>query len=140
MMDTMRNGQRTLSAGVLALVLAVAGTSYADEVPNRPQPAAPQAAFAPLPEDKPKALPAEKVAPAAAAGQPDKDGFVSESRPMNGPTVDESIPAGPLLAAAYGFVWLAVLGYVLLTGRGLRKVETDLAELDAKISKLSKKS
>ena len=59
---------------------------------------------------------------------------------MNGPTVDESIPAGPLVAAAYGFLWLAVLGYVLMTGRGLRKVDADLAELDAKISRLSPKS
>ena len=47
---------------------------------------------------------------------------------------------GPLVAAAYGFLWLAVLGYVLMTGRGLRKVDADLAELDAKISRLSQKS
>lgn len=75
-----------------------------------------------------------------AAPQPDKDGFVPESRPMNGPTVDESIPAGPLLATAYGFVWLAVLGYVVFCARGIRRVETELGELSDKLGKLGAKS
>lgn len=59
---------------------------------------------------------------------------------MMGPTVDESIPAGPLLATAYGFVWLAVLGYVVMIGRGLRRVDSELSELDQKLSKLVSKS
>jgi len=59
---------------------------------------------------------------------------------MNGPTVDESIPAAPLLATAYGFVWLAVLGYVVMVGKGLRRVESDLDELSDKLGKLSTKS
>jgi len=54
--------------------------------------------------------------------------------------VDESIPAGPLLATAYGFVWLAVLGYVVMIGRGLRRVDSELQELDQKLGKLTSKS
>lgn len=57
---------------------------------------------------------------------------------MNGPTVDESIPAGPLVATAYGFVWIAVLGYVVYLGRGIRRVDGELAELESKLKSLSK--
>ncbi len=122
----MRNRGRGLSAIFLALALIGSSTSFADEVPSDPR------HYRRPTEEVPAAKPS--------APQPDKDGFVPESRPMNGPTVDESIPAAPLVGAAYGFLWLAVLGYVVMTSRGLRKVESDLAELDAKLSKLAKKS
>jgi len=70
--------------------------------------------------------------------QPDKDGFVPDSRPMDGPTLDESIPAAPLVAGAYGVLWLSVFGYLLFSARGIRKMEQDVAELEAKISRLQK--
>ena len=125
-MSRMRNPGRGPSALLFALALLSAGTSVADEVPSDPS--------------KYGRPTAEVPAAKPTAPQPDKDGFVPESRPMNGPTVDESIPAAPLVGAAYGFLWLAVLGYVVMTARGLRKVESDLAELDAKLSKLANKS
>ena len=113
--------QHLCSVGVcLALVCGLSAPAWAD--------------LAPLPD-------ARRTAPAASpAPQPDKDGFVPESRPMNGPTVDESIPAGPLVATAYGFVWIAVLGYIVHLGRGIRRVEGELAELEGKLSKSLSKS
>jgi len=117
------------SRGLLLLAL-VSAPAFADEGPS------PSALQRRIETPPPAAAPAATPAP----GQPDKDGFVQEIRPMMGPTVDESIPAGPLLATAYGFVWLAVLGYVVMIGRGLRRVDSELSELDQKLSKLASKS
>jgi CcmD family protein len=59
--------------------------------------------------------------------QPPKDFVaVDESQP------GEQIPALPLIAGAYGFIWIALLAYVWSVGRRLQKVEGELAELEAK--------
>ncbi len=44
----------------------------------------------------------------------------------------EQIPALPLLATAYGFIWVVLLGYVWSIGRRLQKVETELADLESR--------
>jgi CcmD family protein len=44
----------------------------------------------------------------------------------------EQIPAINLVAAAYGFVWLAVVGYVFSIARRLKTVETELADLESR--------
>lgn len=44
----------------------------------------------------------------------------------------EQIPAINLVAAAYGFVWVAVLGYVWSIARRLKQVETELADLESR--------
>ena len=68
--------------------------------------------------------------PALAAGQPtpSPDEFV----PISQIPPEEQIPAINLVAAAYAFVWLALLGYVWSLGRRLQKTETDLARLERK--------
>jgi CcmD family protein len=43
------------------------------------------------------------------------------------------LPAGPFVGAAYGFIWIAILVYVLSVARGLANVRQDLAELRKKI-------
>jgi CcmD family protein len=64
---------------------------------------------------------------ASAQPQPPKDFVaVDESQP------GEQIPALPLIAGAYGFIWVALLGYVWSVGRRLQKVEGELAELEAR--------
>ena len=64
---------------------------------------------------------------AAAQSQPPKDFVaVDESQP------GEQIPAIPLIAGAYGFIWVVLLGYVWSVGRRLQKVEGELAELEAR--------
>ena len=64
---------------------------------------------------------------AGAQPQPPKDFVaVDETRP------GEQIPALPLIAVAYGFVWVVLLGYVWSVGRRLQKVEGELAELESR--------
>ena len=43
-------------------------------------------------------------------------------------------PARRLVAAAYGFIWIALLAYVVLLARGLGRVRKDLAELRGKVN------
>ena len=65
------------------------------------------------------------AAPVFAQQQPPKD-FV----PVDETQPGEQIPALPLIAGAYGFIWVAMLGYVWTIGRRLQKVEGELAELE----------
>ena len=64
---------------------------------------------------------------ANAQPQPPKD-FVAVDETAPG----EQIPAIPLIATAYGFIWVVLLGYVWTLGRRLRKVEGELAELESR--------
>lgn len=95
------------------------GASRADEPQEAPAAAA--AAAAPNPSS------AFKTAP-------DSEGFVPESRPANMTNVEEGIPAGPLVAAAYGFIWLAVLVFVGFTARRASQLESEVAQLSERLS------
>jgi CcmD family protein len=64
---------------------------------------------------------------AAAQPQPPKD-FVAVDETAPG----EQVPALPLIAGAYGFIWVVLLGYVWSIGRRLQKVEGELAELEGR--------
>jgi CcmD family protein len=55
-----------------------------------------------------------------------------EFQKVEGPLRPE-LPAGPFVATAYGFIWIAILVYVLFVARGLSNVRKDLAELRKKI-------
>jgi CcmD family protein len=70
---------------------------------------------------------AASVAGAQPRPQPPPDFVPVENAPPG-----EQIPAMPLLGAAYGFIWLAVFGYVWSLARRLHKVEADLADLEAR--------
>lgn len=56
------------------------------------------------------------------------DGFVEAEG-----KVAERIPAGPFLAAAYGFIWVAVVVYVVAIGRGLSRTKVEIDELRRKV-------
>lgn len=45
----------------------------------------------------------------------------------------ENLPATPFVAAAYGFIWIAILAYVIVTARRVRRVETDLGALRRRV-------
>ena len=47
----------------------------------------------------------------------------------------QEIPAGPFVAAAYSFIWIAVLAYVIVLARGLSRVRKEAAELRAKLER-----
>ena len=65
------------------------------------------------------------VVPMAAQQQPPPE-FV----PLKDVPQAEQIPAMPLLGAAYGFIWVGVLGYVWSLGRRLQKVEAEISALE----------
>jgi CcmD family protein len=46
------------------------------------------------------------------------------------------LPAGPFVGTAYGFIWIAVLVYVLFVARGLARVRRDVEELRRTVGKI----
>lgn len=65
---------------------------------------------------------------AFAVQQPPSGDFVPVDETLPG----EQIPALPLIATAYGFIWVVLLGYVWSIGRRLQKVESELADLESR--------
>lgn len=45
----------------------------------------------------------------------------------------ETIAANPFIAGAYGFIWVAVLFYVVYVARGLGQVKRDIQDLRRKL-------
>jgi len=50
----------------------------------------------------------------------------------------EELPAGRFVAAAYAFIWIAVLAYVVILARGLARVRKDANDLRAKVDQASR--
>lgn len=65
---------------------------------------------------------------AFAGDQPPPGDFV----PVEDAPPGEQIPALPLIASAYGFIWVVMLGYVWSIGRRLQTVERELADLESR--------
>lgn len=63
-----------------------------------------------------------------AAQQPPSGDFV----PVDETVPGEQVPALPLIATAYGFIWVGLLGYIWTIGRRLQKVEAELADLESR--------
>jgi len=57
-----------------------------------------------------------------------------EKVPDRDPT---SIAANPFLAGAYGFIWVALLVYVVIVARGLSKASNEVKELRRKLEQQS---
>lgn len=70
------------------------------------------------------------AAPVLAGAQPQPS--PDEFQPISQVPVEEQIPAINLVAAAYAFVWLALMGYVWSLGTRLHKTEAELARLERK--------
>jgi CcmD family protein len=68
------------------------------------------------------------VTPAFGQPRPSPDEFV----PMTEVPPEEQIPAINLVAAAYGFVWIVIVGYVWSLGKRLQKAESEIAALERK--------
>jgi CcmD family protein len=65
--------------------------------------------------------------------QPGQSEF--EMVPMSEIPASEQLPSAPLVFAAYAFVWIAILGYLLMLWRRLGKVERELSALSAQLAK-----
>jgi CcmD family protein len=57
-----------------------------------------------------------------------------EKVPDRDPT---TIAANPFLAGAYGFIWVALLVYVVVVARGLNKATNEVKELRRKLEQQS---
>ncbi len=55
-------------------------------------------------------------------------------------TLGEKVPARPFILASYGFIWVAVLVYVVVLARGLGRVKADLDVVRRKIENENKKT
>jgi len=58
---------------------------------------------------------------------------VDEFVPMSEAAPREVLPATPLVFYAYGFVWVALLGYVFTIWRRMARVEQDLADVQRRL-------
>jgi len=72
-------------------------------------------------------LAAQQPQPKAAA----QDEFVPVSQPLS---PQDTIPAPRLVATAYGFIWVLLLGYVWSVRSRLTKVEREMATLSQRVS------
>lgn len=59
-----------------------------------------------------------------------KPAATDEFVPIDELPPQEQVPAAPMVVAAYSFVWIAFLAYVLSLVKRIRKVETDIAALE----------
>ena len=78
------------------------------------------------------AIPGPQALSAVALAKAEQPQPPKEFVPIDEVPPGEQIPAINLVAAAYGFVWLAVLGYVWSLARRLKTVEAELSELESK--------
>jgi CcmD family protein len=60
--------------------------------------------------------------------------LAQEFEKVTGP-LREEIPARPLVGAAYAFIWIALLVYVVLVAAGIGRVRRELADLKAKVDR-----
>jgi CcmD family protein len=72
------------------------------------------------------------AAPALSAAEGLQPQPPKEFVPVDEVPQGEQIPAINLVAAAYGFVWVATLGYVWSIARRQKAVEAELAELESR--------
>jgi CcmD family protein len=66
----------------------------------------------------------------AQAVQPGQDEFV----PIDQLPPEDRLPAAPLLIAAYGFVWVALLGYLWSVWRRVQSVEREVRDVGRRLS------
>ncbi|MGE3277261.1 MAG: CcmD family protein [Vicinamibacterales bacterium] len=65
----------------------------------------------------------------AAAAQPTPE-QQNEFVPMTEVPPEEQMPAPTMVASAYGFAWIAILGYFWVVSRRLGRVEKELQHLE----------
>jgi CcmD family protein len=108
---------------VLAMTVALAGAAW----------------LAPFAEARTSATPLRLALQQPTVSAPDQvggDGF----EPVSSlPAPQETLPAAPMVMAAYGFVWVMVLGYVWSVWRRLGAVERELMGVARRVDDLQRK-
>lgn len=62
---------------------------------------------------------------------PASDGFVPVDAPIN---PQDTMPAPRLVAIAYGFIWVALFGYVWSVGSRLTQVQREIEAVNRRVS------
>lgn len=70
-----------------------------------------------------------------AAAQPAQPQQQDEFVPISGVPPEEQLPAQPLVAAAYGFAWLAIFAYVISLSRRLGRAQAEIERLEGDIQR-----
>lgn len=78
-------------------------------------------------------LAATPLVPDAFAWQP-PPATADEFVPVSDLPAKESLPAAPLLVAAYAVVWLMLMGYLVMLWRRLARVEQEMAGIERQIA------
>jgi CcmD family protein len=78
----------------------------------------------------------------SAFAQPPSGGAAAQEEfvPVKDLPQQEQLPGGPLVLAAYAFLWAALLGYVWTIWRRLRKVEQEMRGLAARVGSSAQRS
>jgi CcmD family protein len=50
------------------------------------------------------------------------------------PAAAEVLPVAPMLIGAYAFVWVALIGYVAYMWRRMKRMQDEIASLEARVS------
>jgi len=79
-------------------------------------------------------------AAAAVAQQPAQPSSQGEFVPVKELPQHEQLPAAPLLIAAYGFVWVALLVYLFSIWRRLGRVGRELDELSRRLAERERRA
>jgi CcmD family protein len=79
-------------------------------------------------------------AAAAVAQQPAHPPSQGEFVPVKDLPQHEQLPAAPLLIAAYGFVWVALLVYLFSIWRRLGRVGREMDELSRRIAERERRA
>jgi CcmD family protein len=70
-----------------------------------------------------------------AAQQPPQPRQQEEFVPLKEVPPEEQLPAQPLVAAAYGFAWLAVFAYLISMVRRLGRVQAEIERLEGDLKR-----
>lgn len=73
--------------------------------------------------------------PGASALADDGSGRAAAFQAVDGPPT-EGVPGGALMVAAYGFVWLALLGWLALVALRAARTERELHDLHTRLDPL----
>jgi CcmD family protein len=64
--------------------------------------------------------------------------LAQEFEKVKGPIAEE-IPAGRFVSLAYGFIWVAILAYVVSIARGISRVRGELEDVRRKVDAANKR-
>lgn len=123
---------RTVATLVTLVTLGVLVLAGADALHAQPQPQSPPSSSPALPASSQTSDPTAVTRGGSPVPPAAQDAYVP-FRPGEGGS--EVLPAAPFVFIVYAFVWVALLAYVLSLAMRLRRVQDELANVNARLEK-----